>query len=401
MPALSRSAAGLLGASGDDGWGIYIEARKLSAAGHPVWNLAVGDHDTRTDRRIVEALKHVADTGTLGYAPVTGTPALRAMLAERASRFGPRVGPEGVQLTMGGQAALAIALELALDEGDECLLIAPYYATYPQTVRGAGGVPVEVDARADDGFLPDPAALAAAITPRTRAILLNTPHNPTGRVYPVEVLEGIAALCRAHDLWCISDEVYDGHLADGLTHVSPRSLLGMAERTLVVNSLSKSHAMTGWRVGWLTGPEPAIARAGDYVVATTYGLPAFIQAATEVALRDCSDFEAALAARYRARAAAAVAAVPDDAPLRVVPPEGGMYLMLDIRPSGLDAAAFAMRFLHEEHVAVMPGSSFGASAEGHLRLALVAPEDVLGDIIARLVACLARSTTLPASASVG
>ncbi|MEM8761696.1 MAG: hypothetical protein AAGE83_15455, partial [Pseudomonadota bacterium] len=123
MPALSRSAAGLLGASGDDGWGIYIEARKLAAAGHPVWNLAVGDHDTRTDQRIVEALTHAAETGPLGYAPVTGTPALRAMLAERASRFGPRVGPEGVQLTMGGQAALAIALELALDEGDECLRI--------------------------------------------------------------------------------------------------------------------------------------------------------------------------------------------------------------------------------------------------------------------------------------
>ncbi|MEM7499945.1 MAG: aminotransferase class I/II-fold pyridoxal phosphate-dependent enzyme [Pseudomonadota bacterium] len=394
---LSRSAAGLLGESGDDGWGIYIRARELEAAGHPVRNLAVGDHDTRTDRRIVDALRGAAESGPLGYAAVGGTPALRALLAERASRFGPPVGPRGVQLTMGGQAALAIALELTLDDGDECLLIAPYYATYPQTVRAAGGVPVVVDARADDGFLPDPEALAAAITPRTRAVLVNTPHNPTGRVYPAEVLEGIAALCRDHDLWCIADEVYDGHLAPGLRHVSPRALEGMADRTLVVNSLSKSHAMTGWRVGWLTGPEAAIARAGDYVVATTYGIPAFIQAAAETALRDCADFEVALAARYRARAAAALAALPEALPCRAVPPEGGMYLMLDIRSSGLDAAAFAMRLLEEEHIAVMPGESFGASAAGHLRLALVAPEADLSDIMIRLGACLNRAAN-PADA---
>ncbi|MEL6766469.1 MAG: pyridoxal phosphate-dependent aminotransferase [Pseudomonadota bacterium] len=400
MAALSRSAAGLLGASGDDGWEIYYRARELAAAGHEVWNLAVGDHDTRTDQRIVDALKGAAETGPLGYAPITGTPALRAMLAERASRYGPAVGPSGVQLTMGGQAALAIALELALDEGDECLLIAPYYATYPQTVRAAGGVPVAVDASADNGFLPDPAALAAAITPRTRAIILNTPHNPTGRVYPLAVLEGIAALCRDHDLWCIADEVYDGHLSEGLTHVSPRALPGMAERTLVVNSLSKSHAMTGWRVGWLTGPEAAIARAGDYVVATSYGIPAFIQAAAEVALRDCADFEAALAARYRGRASAALAALPAETPLRVVPPEGGMYLMLDIRPSGLDATQFARLLIEEEHIAAMPGDSFGASAAGHLRLALVAPEDALADIMHRLAACLDRhAAPLPQASS--
>lgn len=399
MATLSRSAAGLLGVSGDDGWEIYYRARELTAAGHKVWNLAVGDHDTRTDQRIVEALKGAADTGPLGYAPITGTPALRTMLAERASRFGPAVGPSGVQLTMGGQAALAIALELALDEGDECLLIAPYYATYPQTVRAAGGVPVVVDALADDGFLPDPEALAAAITPRTRAIVINTPHNPTGRVYPEAVLEGIAALCRKHDLWCISDEVYDGHLADGLVHVSPRALPGMAERTLVVNSLSKSHAMTGWRVGWLAGPEAAIARAGDYVVATSYGIPAFIQAAAEVAMRDCADFETALADRYRARAKAALDALPANLPLRVVPPEGGMYLMLDIRPSGLDATAFARRLIEEEHIAAMPGDSFGASAAGHLRLALVAPEDALGDIMGRLAACLTRCVAPEASVS--
>ncbi|MEL6211053.1 MAG: pyridoxal phosphate-dependent aminotransferase, partial [Pseudomonadota bacterium] len=211
--------------------------------------------------------------------------------------------------------------------------------------------------------------------------------------------EGIAALCRKHDLWCISDEVYDGHLADGLVHVSPRALPGMAERTLVVNSLSKSHAMTGWRVGWLAGPEAAIARAGDYVVATSYGIPAFIQAAAEVAMRDCADFETALADRYRARAKAALDALPANLPLRVVPPEGGMYLMLDIRPSGLDATAFARRLIEEEHIAAMPGDSFGASAAGHLRLALVAPEDALGDIMGRLAACLTRCVAPEASVS--
>ncbi|MEM8959816.1 MAG: aminotransferase class I/II-fold pyridoxal phosphate-dependent enzyme [Pseudomonadota bacterium] len=389
---LSRTARGILGESGDDGWGMYMRARELLDEGVKVWNLAIGDHDTRTDPRIVEAAAAALRTGPLGYAPSGGTARLRALLVGRARRHGHDVGPEGVQLTMGGQAALQIACALTLDEGDECVMIAPYYASYPQTIRSTGGVPVVVAARADDGFLPDPAAIAAAIGPRTRAILINTPNNPTGRVYPAELLAEIAGLCRRHDLWLISDEVYDGHVADGLVHVSPSTLPGMAGRTLVVNSLSKSHAMTGWRVGYLAGPDAAVGKGSAFVSSTTYGVPAFIQAAAETALADCADFEAALTARYRARAVAALEALPADAPCRAVPPEGGMYLMLDIRPSGLSGTAFAARFLEEEHVAVMPGESFGAAAAGQLRLALVAPEDDLADIAERLAACLGRAT---------
>ncbi|MEM6676422.1 MAG: pyridoxal phosphate-dependent aminotransferase [Pseudomonadota bacterium] len=393
---LSASAAGLLGGGDDDGWAIYIRARQLMAEGHSVYNLAVGDHDTRTDPAIVEAAVVGLREGWLGYAPVPGSPTLRAAAAAQASKLGPDAlgpafAPEEIQLTLGGQAALEIAMRLTLDPGDECVFFDPYYATYPQTVRAAGGVPRPVALAPEDGFLPDPARLAEAIGPRTRAILMNTPNNPTGRVYPPAVLEGIAALAREHDLWVISDEVYSGHTHGNAPHISPRALPGMAGRTLIVGSLSKSHAMTGWRVGWLAGPAKAIGRASDYVVATTYGIPGFIQAAATTALTSATEAEARLAALYRGRAAAAVAAIPEGAGLRALPAEGAMYLLLDIRASGLSAPDFAARLLGEEHIAMMPGESFGQAAAGFLRLALVAPEDEMADIIRRTAACLARA----------
>ncbi|MEM6489778.1 MAG: aminotransferase class I/II-fold pyridoxal phosphate-dependent enzyme, partial [Pseudomonadota bacterium] len=385
-PRLSPVATALLGESGDDGWGVYMRAREMEADGLPVVNLAVGEHDRRTDPSIVAALVEAAETGPHGYASVAGRPALRRAVAARLSRHGgPAVVPDQVLVTTGCQTALLLAVQLVLGPGHECLLIDPYYATYPQTVRATGAVPVAVPADRAAGFQADIDALARAIGPRTRAILLNTPNNPTGAVYTRERLEAIAALCRRHDLWLIADEVYDGLVHRGV-HVPPRTLPGMAGRTLTAGSLSKSYAMTGWRVGWLQGPPAAIARARDFAIANTYGVAPFLQSAAQYALEVGTGIEAAIAAETAARARAALAALPPGGPVTAAPPDGAMYLMLDISAAGMPAPAFAERLLDQTGIACLPGESFGTAATGCLRLALVKPQAVLADTVRRIVA---------------
>lgn len=388
-PALSGRALGMLGPGGDDGWGVLYRARRLEAAGETVVNLAVGDHDIHTDPAILDAMDASARAGHLGYTSVAGILPLRQAVAARLSRGGVPIGPEAVQITTGGQGALFTAIMVALDPGQSCLLLDPFYASYEQTVRAASGEPIAVPTRAEDGFQPDVAAIAAALRPDTRAILINTPNNPTGVVYARERLEALGALCRRHGLWLISDEVYESQVFDG-AHVSPRDLPGLAGHCLVVGSLSKSHAMTGARLGWLAGPEEAVARGGDLATAMVYGLPGFIQDAGLAALRDHAAVEQAIAARYRARRDAVMESLGNAGAVRAARPAAGMYVLLDIRATGLSGSAFAERLLEETRIAAMPGESFGRAAAGHLRVALVKPEAELSAAIATIRAFAER-----------
>lgn len=375
---------------GDDGWGVYYRARALIAAGEPVVMLTIGDHDIATDPAILAAMGDSAARGHTGYTPVEGSLALRRAVAARiAARSGVPADPAGIAITCGGQAGLFASLMAVIDPGESCIVLDPYYATYAQTVRAAGGRPILVPCPAEAGFQPDPAAIAAALAPDTRAILVNTPNNPTGAVYGAGPLEGIARLCRERDLWLISDEVYDGQVWEG-RHLSPRALPGMAGRCLVVNSMSKSFGMTGFRLGWVAGPEPAAARIWELAIATNYGLPGFIQDAALWALTEGAAAEATLRTRYAARRAAALAALRDGEGCRVSPPQGGMFLMLDIRPTGLSGTAFALRLLEEERIAVMPGESFGTAAAGHVRIALTRPEAALVPALGRVAALAVR-----------
>ncbi|TVQ58485.1 MAG: pyridoxal phosphate-dependent aminotransferase [Rhodobacteraceae bacterium] len=372
---------------GSDGWEIYYRARAMQAEGRNVVMLTIGDHDVPTAADFIDAMAASAHGGNIGYAPVMGAPALRAAIAARvATRTGAAAGPENVVVTPGGQAALFAAMMAALDPGDACLVIEPCYATFPLTVRAASGRVIPVAAPADTGFEP-PAALidAAAAESGARALLINSPNNPTGAVYSAETMAGIAEVCRARDLWLISDELYDGQAYDA-PHLSPRALSGMAERTLVVGSLSKSHAMTGWRIGWLCGPEEAVARIGDLAIATTYGVPGFIQDAALHALTHGAVEEERIVERYRRRRDAALKALAGARGVRAQPARGGMYLMLDVRATGMSGEAFASTLLETEGVAVMPGESFGAAGAGHLRVALTVPTAELTDALRRLAA---------------
>jgi arginine:pyruvate transaminase len=305
-----------------------------------------------------------------------------------AARTGVPTGPGNVLITPGGQAALFAAHHLVGEAGARALFVDPYYATYPGTIRGAGLVPVAVRARAEDGFLPRAADIDARAEGAV-SLLLNTPNNPTGAVYPRDLLAGIAEVVRAREMWLVSDEVYDSQVWDG-AHVSPRALPGMAERVLVIGSMSKSHAMTGSRVGWIVGPEEAVEALSVLSTHTTYGVPGFVQDAATFALARGAAFEAEVAAPFRRRRDIAMRLLAGQDLVRAVPAGGAMYVMLDVRATGLSGEVFAGRLLDAERIAVMPGESFGAAAAGHLRVALTIPDDAFAAAFARLLAFAGR-----------
>lgn len=389
MPEPSARIAGIV-PGGSDGWEVHTRARAMKAAGAPIVMLSVGDHDIKTDPRVLDAMDASARGGNLGYTSAVGSLPLREAIARRATaRGGAPVTPNEVILTSGGQGALFASMMAVLDPGDGCVVLDPHYATFQPTVRAAGGEPVVVETRADDGFQPDARAIEAALTPRTRAILLNSPNNPTGAVYRADRLQAVADLARRRDLWVISDELYESQVHDG-THVSLRDFEGMPDRVLAIGSMSKGHAMTGARMGWIIAPDRMIALLKDLLGTTTYGLPGFIQDAATHALTALAETEAVVAARYRRRRDLALEVLDGANAVGFVPPEGGMYVMLDIRETGLDGVTFANRLLDEEGIAVMPGESFGRAAAGHLRVALTVPDDELRDALSRIVAFAGR-----------
>ncbi|WP_338551038.1 pyridoxal phosphate-dependent aminotransferase [Roseovarius phycicola] len=381
--ALSKRITGLTG-GGSDGWDVYYRAKDMQAQGVDIAMLTIGEHDVGTDISILDAMYGAAKAGHVGYSMFTGNTNLRERVAGRvAERTGVETKPENVLIVPGGQAGLFAAHHAACDEGDTALFIDPYYATYPGTIRGVGARPLAVQARAEQDFQPDPADIAA-VAEGAKSLLTNSPNNPTGAVYSLETMEGIAGVCQDHDLWLISDEVYDTQLWEG-EHISARTLPGMAERTLVIGSLSKSHAMTGSRIGWIIGPEEAIFHIGNLATHTTYGVAGFVQEAAYFALDQGEAFEAQIAEPFRRRRDLVLAQVAGQNVVRAVPAQGAMYVMLDIRATGLSGEDFAMRLLDQHHVAVMPGESFGEAAAGHVRVALTVADERLNEAIAHLI----------------
>jgi arginine:pyruvate transaminase len=380
---VSHRIAHLTG-DGSGGWGLYFRARALKAQGVEIADLTIGEHDIRTDPSILAAMDASARGGHTGYAALRGTEELRGSVAARVTaRTGVATGPENVLVTPGGQAALFAAHHLVGEAGDRALFVDPYYATYPGTIRGAGLVPVPVAARAADGFQPRADAIDAKAEGAV-SLLFNSPNNPTGAVYSEATLAEIADVVRARDLWLISDEVYDTQVWEG-AHASPRTLPGMAERTLVIGSMSKSHAMTGSRVGWIVGPADAVAALAVLTTHTTYGVPGFVQDAAGYALSLGTAFEERIAAPFRRRRDIAMRLLAEQNVVRAVPSGGAMYVMLDVRATGLSGEAFAVRLLDEARIAVMPGESFGAAAAGHLRVALTIPDEDFAAAFARLL----------------
>src|SRR5580704_4387045 len=320
---------------GAGAWEVHRRAIELREAGHDVIALTVGDPDQAPPEVLIETTVAALRAHRTGYARMIGTEKLREAIAARhAARTGMPCAADNVVVVPGAQGGLYCALQCLAGAGDEVVVPEPIYATYEAVIGASGARMVTVPLVPERGFHPDLDALAAAITPRTRVIWINSPHNPTGAVFTAEEIAAIAELCRRHDLWLLSDEVYED-LAFARPHVSPWSLPGMAERTVVVSSLSKSHAMAGFRFGWIVGPPELVRHLFNLLLCMTYGSPAFIQDGALAALQHELPEVAALREDYRRRAAIMSALLAEAPNCRVVPPEGGMFVLLDIRGTGL------------------------------------------------------------------
>ena len=366
-------------------WEPYYRARRMKKDGESVLDLTVGDHDIPTNPAILAEMARSAAGGKTGYTVVPGTTELRKAVAARIEdRTGVPTGMENVVITSGGQGALLVSHMAILNPGDRALFFDPYYPTYPGTITAAGGTPVPVTTSPEHEFRPDAEQLDR-LAPGATSLLFNSPNNPTGTIYPPDAIAAIAETALRHDLWIISDEVYDTQIWSG-EHFSIRSLEGMRNRTFVIGSMSKSFAMTGSRVGWLAGPAEVIGALGELLTVVTFGVPEYVQDAALYALGRELAFEKGIAAPFRERLGVALDILRNQQCVALVPPMGAMYLMLDIRSTGMTGKEFALHLLDRERIAVMPGESFGRSAAGHVRVAMTVPANDLGDAVRRLVA---------------
>ncbi|SDQ72839.1 L-aspartate aminotransferase apoenzyme [Pseudomonas sp. UC 17F4] len=384
--ALTQRIAG----DGAAAWEIHYRALELLEKGQDVLLLSVGDPDFDTPAPIVEAAIDSLRSGHTHYSDVRGKLALRQAIARRhQQRSGQQTGADQVTVLAGAQCALFCVAQCLLNPGDEVIVAEPMYVTYEAVFGACGATVIPVPVRPENGFRVQAEDVAARITPKTRALALNSPHNPSGASLPRSTCEALAELCIAHDLWLISDEVYSELLYDG-EHISPGSLPGMAERTATLNSLSKSHAMTGWRVGWVVGSQALATHLENLALCMLYGSPDFIQDAAVVALEQQLPELAAMREAYRQRRDLVCECLADCPGLRALKPDGGMFVMVDIRETGLSAQAFSYRLLDHHGVSVLAGEAFGPSAAGHIRLGLVLGAEPLREACQRIARCAAE-----------
>ena len=366
-------------------WEIHTEGKRLLQAGEPVILLSAGDPDHDTPAAIVEHAVQQLRAGRTKYAGVGGEEDLCVAIAKRHQHMtGQAVGGENVVVFPGAQNALFTTALCTLQAGDECIVPEPRYVTYEGVFDVTAATPVDVSLAVAEGFRLHPERVAAAVTRRTRAIVLNTPHNPTGIVFSRTELEGIAAIACEHDLWVISDEVYDCYTY-GVDHVAIASLPGMAKRTVTLGSMSKSHAMQGWRVGWAIAPLPLCEHLRNVLMCMLFGVAPFSQDAARFALTHELEEIAQMQREYRARRDLVCQQLDRCPGIRCHWPNGGMFLLVDVRGTGRDDQQFARELLDAERVCVLPAATFGPSAHGHIRISLTAPIETLAEFCERLL----------------
>jgi aminotransferase len=356
----------------------------IAAEMDEVISLGVGEPDFVTPWRIREAGIYALEHGYTTYTSNAGLPRLRELIcADLTARYDAHYAPDTECLiTTGVSEGLDLALRVLLNPGDEVIVPEPCYVAYEPCVAFAGGVPVRVPTRWEDGFAVNAELVAAAITPRTKAILIGSPANPTGAVQPRASLEALVRLAEEHDLYLVSDEIYD-RLTYAGRHTCLGALPGARERTVVLGGFSKAQAMTGWRVGWICAPRPVAELCVRVHQYTMLCAPHVSQLAAVEALSGPDDDVAEMVADYDRRRRVFVKGLREVG-LETPEPGGAFYAFPSIRASGLDSETFAERLLHAEQVAVVPGSVFGPSGEGHVRCSYAAALPLLEEALRRI-----------------
>ena len=357
----------------------------IAATMHDVISLGIGEPDFDTPADIIEAGVASLRAGRTHYTSNYGTRELRQHLSDHlACRYGVRYDPDReIIVTVGASEAVDIAVRATVDPGDEVVLHEPSYVAYAPAIMFAGGVPRFVSTRIEEDFALDPDAVEAAIGPKTRAIFLGYPCNPTGAVLPDDVADRIAEIAVRHDLLVYSDEIYDRLVYGGHRHRAMSSLPGMRERTILMGGFSKAYAMTGWRVGWLCAPAPLIEGIVKVHQYTIMSAPTTAQDAAVHALEHGEEHVVRMHAEYDRRRRIIVDGF-NAIGLTTFEPRGAFYAFPRISSTGLDSETFAMRLLEEEKVAVVPGNAFGPSGEGHVRACYATSEDRIREAVRRV-----------------
>jgi aspartate aminotransferase len=373
---------------------VDAKAKSLQAAGRPVISYAAGEPDFATPQNIVEAASRaVLDPKNHKYTPAAGLPDLREAIAAKTARdSGLTVPASRVIVTNGGKQAVYQAFATIVDEGDEVLLPAPYWTTYPEAIKLAGGVAVEVFAGSDQGYRVTVDQLEAARTERTKVLVFVSPSNPTGAVYPADEVRAIGEWALEHGIWVIADEIYQNLVYDGIRAVSiVEAVPAMAEQTILVNGVAKSYSMTGWRLGWMIGPEDAIKAAGNLQSHLSSNVSNISQRAAIEALTGPQDEVESMRQAFDARRKVIVAELNKINGLVCPMPEGAFYVYPDVRGllgrtvggvTPTTSLELADLILDQAEVAVVPGEAFGPS--GYLRLSYALGDAPLLEGVQRL-----------------
>jgi aspartate/methionine/tyrosine aminotransferase len=369
---------------------VLEKATALEKAGKKVLHFEIGRPDFDTPASIKAAAIKALEDGQVHYSSNYGIPSLRTAIAEKLERDnGLHYRPDDeIIVTVGANEAVGAAFLALLDPGDEVLVPDPAWLHYRWCAQLCGAMTVPIPCLAADEFVPDPAVIAGLITPRTRLIVVNTPNNPTGAVYPRAVLEEIAALAKQHDLLVLSDEIYERMVYEGASHTSLAGLPDMWERTLTVNGLSKAYSMTGWRLGFVAAPKPLadlMVRVHQYTVSSPATFAQF--GAVEAYTGDQGSVDEMVAAFDRRRRII-VDGLRSLQGVTCPEPRGAFYAFPSVAGTGRSSVELAELLLDEAGIAVVPGDSFGDAGIGHLRFSYAASDDDLREGISRMAAVL-------------
>lgn len=367
-----------------DAWDLHYLAKQASMKGEDVIVLSVGDPDFATPDAVVDKALQAIREGDTHYTSISGHDSLRECIAERHhARTGQIVTAQNVITTSGAQNALFACSLCLLDAGDEAIVLQPMYVTYEATVQAPGAKLVPVVLDPDNGFRLDREALEAAISERTRAIFYASPSNPTGISLNRDELAFIAELARRHDLWIVADEVYTDFVFDGeMHHIASQP--GMYEHVITLGSMSKSYAMSGWRLGWAIAPAEMVDNMEKLALCMLYGLPGFIQQASEHALRHCDADLQRMREIYRRRRDRLYDALSSMKGLQPLLPDAGMFMMVNVLGTGMSSHEFASELYHATGVSVLDATAFGASAAGYVRVSYTVSDAELDEACRRV-----------------
>ena len=360
---------------------ILGEMRQLQSQGKQLVSLMRGEPDFRTPAHIVEAANRSLANGRTGYPDNRGEIAFRQAIAEKLLRDNKLVFDPATEIlvTTGATLGIFTALMALVNPGDGVLLPDPIYDAYQSPIRLAGGHAIAVPATIEKGrFTITEQALEAAVTPTSKVLLLNTPWNPVGTVFTADELLTIAAFCQRHNLFLISDEIYEAITYSGACHISPLTAAPfLRDRTVLVNSLSKTYSMTGWRVGYCAGPKRIIDAMFLALAQSSRGPATFVQDAAAVALTASQDSVVTMVEEYSRRRTAVLSRLATIAGVQALPPQGGFFAMADVRELGLPSKEIRRRLMHDHGVVVVDGAAYGQGGEGTLRVSFASGGNTL------------------------